>query len=312
MTPPPSPAARSSGGAPDTARVAVVGTGPLAAEVVRNLELVGIPAAVHAPEDAWRTLRLADLQECYCAVAAGGDHEARRRLNQLSQVAGIDFVNVSLGANGITVESFPFGSDPECACLECELELTADDGLPQAPDPIASSIAGALAAAAALHCSGQGARRLSIPELNGASTSVQLERRVGCPACATAWRAPRIIHTRNRWSARDFLRSDAPALAAQIVRLSDALVTACECADCGPVAALAGIVNRPAAQFAAAPPISPGCGAAVQIESRDTFSLGELMERFGGGPVPAKFAIAEIGGAPVCFALEAADRDGAA
>jgi hypothetical protein len=312
MTVPANPAARNSGGAPEPARVAVVGAGPLAAEVVRNLELVGIPVAVHAPEDFWRTLRLADLQECYCAVAVGGDHEARRRLNQLSQVAGIDFVNVSLGSGGITVESFPFGSDPECACVECDIELTADDGLPQAPDPIAASIAGALAAAAALHCSGQGARRLSIPELNGASTSVRLERRLDCPACTNAWRAPRIIHTRNRWSARDFLRPDAPALAAQVVRLSDALVTACACADCGPVAALAGTVNRPAAQFAASPPMCPNCGAAVQLESRDAFSLGELMERFGGGPVPAKFALAEIGGATVCFALEAAARDGAA
>jgi len=305
------PTTRISGGAPEPARVAVVGNGLLAAEVVRNLGLVGIPVAVHGPEDFWQTLRLADLQECYCAVAADGDHEARRRLNQLSQVAGIDFVNVSLGADGITVESFPFGSDPECACLECEIELTADAGLPQAPDPIATSIAGALAAAAALHCSGHGARRLSIPELNGASTSVRLERRLGCPACTTAWRAPRIIHTRNRWSARDFLRPDAPALAAQVVRLSDALVTACECADCGPVAALAGMVNRPAAQFAATPPACPGCGAAVQIESCDAFSLGELTERFGGGPVPAKFALAEIGGATVCFALEATARDGA-
>lgn len=311
MTVPPSPTARISGDASEPARVAVVGTGLLAAEVVRNLGLVGIPVAVHAPEDFWRTLRLADLQECYCAVAAGGDHEARRRLNQLSQVAGIDFVNVSLGADGITVESFPFGSDPDCACLECRIELTAGDGLPQAPDPIAASIAGALAAAAALHCSGHGARRLSIPELNGASTAIQLERRLDCRACTTLWRAPRVIHTRNRWSARDFLRPDAPALAAQVVRLSDALVTACECVDCGPAAELAGTVNRPAAQFASTPPSCPSCGGPVQVESRDAFSLGELTERFGGGPVPAKFALAEIGNTTVCFALEAAARDGA-
>jgi hypothetical protein len=311
VTIPPIPAVRVDGGTTGPARVAVVGAGVLAAEVVRNLALVDIPATVHAPEDFWQTLRLADLQECYCAVAAGGSHDARRRLNQLSQVAGIDFVNVSLGADGIMVESFPFGSDPDCACLECEVGLTADDGLPHASDPIAASIAGALAAAAALHCSGHGARRLSIPDLNGASTSVLVERRRGCPACATLWRAPRVIHTRNRWSTRDFLQPDASALAAQVVRLSDALVAACECADCGSVAASAGVLNRPAAQFAAAAPLCPGCGAALQIESRDAFSLGELMERFGGGPVPTKFALAEIGGTTVCFALEAAARDAA-
>ena len=54
----------------ESARIAVIGTGPVAAEVVRNLGLVGIPVAVHSPEEFWRTLRLAELQECYCAVAA--------------------------------------------------------------------------------------------------------------------------------------------------------------------------------------------------------------------------------------------------
>ena len=47
----------------------------------------------------------------------------------------------------------------------------------------------------------------------------------------------------------------------------------------------------------------------VRIDARDTFSLSELTERFGRGPVPAKFALAEIGGLAVCFDLEAAARD---
>jgi hypothetical protein len=47
----------------------------------------------------------------------------------------------------------------------------------------------------------------------------------------------------------------------------------------------------------------------VRIDARDTFSLGELTERFGRGPVPAKFALADIGGVAVCFDLEATVRD---
>lgn len=292
-----------------SARIAVVGTGPVAAEIVRNLGLVGIPVAVHAPEDFWQTLRLAELQDCYCAVAADGTHAARRRLNLLSQVAGVDFVNVALGADGITIESFPFGSDPDCACLECSASLASAEPAP-APDPIAASIAGALAAAAALQCSGQAARRLSIPDLDGASTAIQLERNGNCRACTSLWRTPRIIRTRNRWSASDFLKPEATALAGQRVRLSDPVVTACRCADCGHVGALTSLVNRPAASVAAVPPTCPGCGAAsVQVEVRDEFSLGEVMDRFGGNPVPAKFALAEIGGVSVCFDLEATAHD---
>ena len=293
----------------DHARVVVIGAGPLAAEVVRNLGLVGVPAAVHRPEDFWQTLRLADLQDCYCAVAAGLPLEARRRLNALCQVAAADLVCVATGAHGITVETFPFGSDPGCACLECEAPLEDGTLAGPVPDPIASSIAGALAAAAALHCASEGARRLYAPEVSEASTLVSLARRDACRACASPWRAPRVIRTRNRWTGRDFLRAEAPTLADQRVHLSDAIVTVCDCAGCGPVAALTTLVNRPAAE-AAAIHACPGCGAdSVRIEARDTFSLGELAERFGRGPVPAKFALAEICGVAVCFDLEAAARD---
>lgn len=288
-------------------RVAVVGSGPLAAEVMRNLALVGVPAALHRPEDFWQTLRLADLQDCYCAVAAGLPGEARHRLNALCQVAAVDFVCASTGAHGITVDTFPFGSDPGCACLVCG--MLPEDCAGPAPDPIAASIAGALAAAAALNCASEGARRLHAPEVNEASTLVPLVRREDCPACAAPWRAPRVIRTRNRWTGRDFLAAEAAALAAQQVRLSDAIVTACDCVACGPVAALTAFVNRSVAE-AAALPGCPRCGAAsLRIEARDTFSLGELGERFGSRPVPAKFALAEIGGSAVCFDLEAGARD---
>ncbi len=289
--------------------VAVVGSGPLAAEVVRNLGLVGVPVAVHRPEDFWQTLRLADLQDCYCAVAAGISLDARRRLNALCQVAAADLVCVATGAHGITVESFPFGSDPDCACVECEAPADDGDFIAPVTDPIASSVAGALAAAAALNCASQGARRLYAPQISEASTLVPLARRDDCWACAPPWRAPRVIRTRNRWTGRDFLAAEATALAAQRVQLSDAVVTACDCAGCGPVAALTAFVNRPAAE-AAAIPACPGCGTdSVRIEARDTFSLGELTERFGRDPVPAKFALAEIGGVAVCFDLEATARD---
>jgi hypothetical protein len=123
------------------------------------------------------------------------------------------------------------------------------------------------------------------------------------------WRAPSIVRTRNRWTGRVPLAADPPSLEAQAVRLSDAIVTECECAGCGPLAALAAFVNRPVAQVAALP-ACPGCGAdTVRIGARDTFSLGELSARFGGGPVPAKFALAEIGGTAVCFDLEARARE---
>lgn len=292
------------------ARVAVIGGGPLADEIVRNLGLVGIPAALHPEEDFWGTLRLADLQDCYCAVAAGIGPAARRRLNALCQVASVDLVCVTTGANGVSIETFPFGSDPGCACFECEAPVEGSELPVPVPDPIATSIAGALAAATALHCAGQGARRLFMPEVTEASTLVPLLRRANCEACAPPWRAPRIIRTRNRWAARNLPEPEAPALAAQTVRLSDAVVTTCECARCGPVAALADPVSAARSGAPVPPSCCPICGSApLRIETRATFTLGELTQRFGRAPVPAKFALAEIGGMAVCFDLEGSARD---
>lgn len=294
MSAPPGPSVADTTTSRGPPRVAVIGSGPIAAEVVRNLGLVGVPAALHRAADFWRTLGLADLQDCYCAVAAGVDLAARRNLNALCQVASADMVCVSSGAQGITVEAYPFGSDPGCACLECDLRDDAPEPAQSAPDPIAASLAGALAAAAALQCAGHGARRLHTPEVSAASALLPLQRREDCPACAPPWRAPRVIRTRNRWTARDFLQPDAPALAAQIVRLSETVVTACECERCGPVAVPGTL-----------PLACPSCGGApLRIEARAEFTLGELAERYGQAPVPVKFALAEIGGAAVCFDLE--------
>jgi len=289
------------------ARVVVVGDGALADEVVRNLSLAGIPSAVHRPADFWTTLRLSDLQDCYCAVAAGCDPRSLRRLNSLVQVAGVDFVSVSLGPDGIVLESFPYGSDAECACFECAGPPAPTDVVAAMPDPIATGIAGALAAAAALQCSGHGARCLSIPALVAAGTSTALQRRDGCPACAPPWRGPRVIRTRNRWTARAGLTPGAAALDDQTVRLSDPIVLGCECPHCGPIEVLAGAINRPVSELPDQAPACPGCGASpLRIEVGDEFSLGELVARFGGGPVPAKFALACIGGNAVCFDLEPA------
>lgn len=279
------------------ARVAIVGQGPLADEVARNLGLAGIPVALHRPADFWTTLRLADLQDCYCAVAAGTSSGVREQLNRLSQVASVDFVSVALIGQGLVVESFPFGSDSDSACLGCEAPIPDADAASPAPDPIAASLAGALAAATALQCAGHGARRLSLAEPTDAGAAVTLRRRAGCPACAQPWRAPRVIRTRNRWLAQDAFARDAAALAGQLVQLSDPLVTALVCESCGSLPITS-------ASQVAPPAACPGCGGSVNIDTADIFTLGELMERIGAGALPVKFAVADIGGRAVCFDLE--------
>jgi hypothetical protein len=113
------------------------------------------------------------------------------------------------------------------------------------------------------------------------------------------------VRTRNRWCARVAGIPGERSNSDQVLELSDALITDYACTACGALEQAARYVNRRAADFDDAIATCPRCATpSVRIEIRDTFTLGELMQRFGGAPVPAKYALTEIQGEPVCFDLE--------
>jgi molybdopterin/thiamine biosynthesis adenylyltransferase len=204
---------------------------------------------------------------------------------------------------------------------------------------VTASVAGGLAASAALRFGGDaptGSRRLLFDTIGGASSVATIERRDGCPGCAAFSRPPDLVRPRNRWNVHAPVAAVATALTAtdgaaaghaatcqdrdlapdaavdcganladQPIRLSNALITSYACASCGPLAEAARYVNQRASSFDDAIADCPQCGApSVRVEIRDTFRLGELVERFGAGRVPAKFALAEFGDRVVCFDLE--------
>lgn len=276
--------------------------------------------------DFWDTLSLAQLRRYDCAIAAVDNFEARLRLNQLCLIARVNLVNAGLDSRWAAVESFPFAASGDAACYECALpesayarvaERYSCGGLRRRAGlerripttAVTASVAGALAASMALRLGGEAprhAQRRLLDTIGGAGTSVGIERREGCPGCGAFVRPPRIVRTRNRWSPRRDDQSVAgPGIVEQPVRLSDPLITGYECAACGPLEEAARFVNRRAAAFDDGIATCPQCTApAVRIEIRDAFTVGELTARFAGGPVPAKFALAEINGDAVCFDLE--------
>jgi molybdopterin-synthase adenylyltransferase len=276
--------------------------------------------------DFWDTLSLARLRGYDCAIAAVDNFEARLRLNQLCLIARVNLVNAGLDSRWAAVESFPFAASEEAACYECTLpesayarvaERYSCGGLRRRAGlerripttAVTASVAGALAASMALRLGGEAprhAQRRMLDTIGGAGTSVGIGRREDCPGCGAFVRPPRIVRTRNRWSPRRDDQSVAgPGIVEQPVRLSDPLITGYECAACGPLEEAARFVNRRAAAFDDGIATCPQCTApAVRIEIRDAFTVGELTARFAGGPVPAKFALAEINGDAVCFDLE--------
>jgi len=278
------------------------------------------------PGDFWDTLSLGRLQQYDCAVAAVDNFEARLRLNQLCLIARVDMVNAGLDSRWAAVESFPFGASGATACYECTLpesayarvaERYSCGGLRRRASlerripttAVTASVAGALAASTALRLGGEApsqAQRRLLDTIGGAGSAVAIGRRGGCPGCGTFERPPLVVRIRNRWTT---LHGDAgsagTAVGDQPLQLSDALITGYECAACGPLAEAMQYVNRRATTFDDAIATCPRCTApAVRIEIRDTFTVAELVSRFGSGRVPAKFALAEINGGAVCFDLE--------
>jgi len=309
-------------------RVAVIGTGVISEALVKNLALLGVDGIDAIGGDFWETLSLGRLQDYECAVTVVDDPESRLKLNQMCLIAGTDLVTASVDGRWVTVECFPFGSSANPACLECNLpdeayvriaECYTSEGLRRKTHavtadadgvaPFAADAAGAAAAEAAhglSHEESPPARRRVLDAIAGTSSITRLERREQCPVCEPFQMTPRVVRTRNRWSPRvEGIPGDRQHVD-QALRLSDGLITRYECKACGPLLEAANFVNRRAAEFDDSITQCPRCGAPeVHVEIRDTFLLGELMERFGDTPVPAKYATTDSPGGPVCFDLEA-------
>jgi hypothetical protein len=306
-------------------RLLVIGDGAVASRLREQVVQAGTGEVDSAGDDFWDTLSLGRLQRQDCVVTAVSDPESRLRLNQMCLIASVDLVVVALDGDRLTVECYPFGSSAERACLECTY---ADDdhrriaerytraGLRRigpapaaAPADTAVSHAAAPAAEAAFSLREDArppARRLVVDAIAGAGEPERIERSAECPGCGPFPTAPRIVRTRNRWCPRVEGIPGDRHLVDQTLRLSDRLITRYECASCGPLAESALYVNRRANEFDESIATCPRCGKqAIQVEIRDRFTLGELMERFGSASAPVKYAITDTPDGPVCFDLEA-------
>ncbi|MCE3284653.1 MAG: hypothetical protein K0R70_909, partial [Steroidobacteraceae bacterium] len=238
--------------------------------------------------DFWDELTLARLREFDFAVCTIDDSVARVRMNQKCLVANVSLLQAWTDDGVATVGAYPFGALDDCACFECDagrtatpmplasLRLTVGESEPGAVAHVATcSIAGALAAALVVRIAAGShdrvARRASLDTTSGAGSSVELSRDPDCVRCHGLSRPVPIVFTRNRWSVSSAVATSSPGTLEQNVQLSDDID---------------GL---------------PG----------HSFSVGELVQRYGGGPIPAKFALTAVEGRTVCLDFEDFARDAA-
>jgi len=287
-----------------------------AADVDPNLRLRAVEG------DAWRTLRLADVERLDVVIGAVDNLEARMRLSQLCLLAGTDFVNAGIDSRYASIELFPHASEAPHACFECHLPESAyrkvaeryscgwlrramlvEDTVPTTA--ITASIAGALAVQAALRVGNGaqvGARRILVDTRTGASTNVALERNDACAGCAALVPRPRRIAARGDWCGA--LASHAPGAAG--VLLSDPVIFGYACMVCGATKHARRYVGHRADEFDDRIMRCGECGElAARVDIRGEATVDELQALAGGAPPPVKFLLAKVGepGA-ICIDLE--------
>ena len=288
--------------------IAVVGAGRIGSEVIRNLSLMGIgridvfECDHHAAEplrnryqvyegDFWDTLTLARLQHYDFAVCTIAARAARNRMNGKCLLANVNFLQVGSENTLAQVNAYPFGARHDSACAECGTATTAAIPMPiaalrlsvaetpretpgaaaasVATASVAGGIAAALIARIAAGSHGAVARAATLDAALGQGTSVELQPDANCPRCSNLQRPVPIVHTRNRWSVSDALAQACPEALDQQLRLSDEIEGLTAGSSC----------------------------------------LRELSALFEGRPIPAKFALTDVGGRTICLAFEEADHD---
>jgi molybdopterin/thiamine biosynthesis adenylyltransferase len=276
---------------------------------------------LHAIEgDFWDTLSLSALAAYDCAIAAVDNFEARVRLNRLCRIAGVDFVSAGIDSRHATVEAFPFAGDASAGCYECHLPASAYrriaeryscGGLRKAAaaerlvptTAITASVAGALAASAALRLGGDaggGARRVFFDTIAGTSSVSTLARQTQCVGCGDLAHQPRVIAARGAWPAH--IASLLPDAA---VQTSDPIIVGYECAQCGDRSRAERYLLRRALDFDDRIAICAACDKpGVRVDIRDEFTAAELAELYPDAPPPVKFAIARLPGGAVCLDFE--------
>ena len=305
-------------------READVGLGKAGSVARRAAELDPGVAVTGIDGDLWQTLSFDRLTRYRCVIGALDNFEARLRLNLLCWLAGVDWINAAIDSRYVSVETFPFGTRAEAplrtapggnaakgaavACYECGLPASVYQriaqryscgGLQRAAaaqrimptTAITASLAGAQAVNCALRPTA-GARRWLFDSHSGLVTQAALTRLEGCPCCGAYPRAARLIKPAGRPVAA-VIDAAARNAGADTVRLSDALIWSCDCANCGSTAATRAVQLRRAAEVPEAITFCLQCGSqAVRVQIRDEFDSGELSKRFPPeAAVPARFAV---------------------
>lgn len=270
--------------------------------------------------DFWSNLSLRVLKGYNVVFCCVDNFEARIRSNTMCLLAGVDLINLGIDSRFGVVEVFRFSSSTDGACYECGLPDSVYQRMAQRyscghlkkvsfverkiPTTIlTSSTAASLGVSMGLRLGSEvecEATRVLVDTISGASTRTGLVRNPMCPACGRLPANPALMVCGRHMEKLD-LDQDPTTIT---VTFSEPIVTSYRIADHQVT------VFKRASDFddSYASQLADDPGT-VDIEIRDQFSFGELIDKFGNQPIPVKFAILEADARSVVFEFQGGDND---
>jgi molybdopterin/thiamine biosynthesis adenylyltransferase len=257
--------------------------------------------------DFWESLSLADLrgfQAVFCCVDNFG---ARIRLNQLCRLARVDFFNAGIDSRHVSVEQYPFGTEPGCACYECWLppgayatmrrryscgwlQRIAFEERKVPTTAITSSLAGATLASLFLQrrCDHPdrlaGSQKFTLDSVSLASSVTAISTYDLCPAC-TQFRADCHCFRVKRHALGQELTHRLPDQDFTVF-LSEPIVLDSRCTLCDRKSDIFDLAARHDERLAECPTCRQPSNV---LRIVDALAYGELRTAFADRPLPVKF-----------------------
>lgn len=276
----------------------------------------------YANRDFWEALSLTDLRESDAVVSCVDNFEARIRLNQLCLLMGTDFYNTGIDSRFVSVEAFPFSTDPAGGCYECTLPASVYEAIARryscgwlrraaaAVDKVpttavTASLAGSLVVSALLNrlCGHPAAPTGAVRHFQDAvtlhATVSDIRRAAACIGCGRAGLAS--VHLRAKRAVATECVVPLVGAGAGQVELSEAALIRTTCSACGDQVE----VFRSARGLTDQTLDCARCGhRPLDAEFAHSLSVGEFIRLFSGKEVPGKYLTYRQNGETILIELE--------
>jgi molybdopterin/thiamine biosynthesis adenylyltransferase len=257
--------------------------------------------------DYWDALTLGEIAGADALLCCVDNFDARLGLNRLCRLAGTDFYNTGIDSRHAVVELYPFRTDPDCACYECNLPPSAYQAIQKRyscgwlrkasfeerkipTTAITSSLAGATATALLLQRLNkhpqriEGAMRYFVDSITLGSTVSAQSPNAECPACRGDTKPESVVAAkRNCAAGATFPLADN---CASEVELSEPVLLRGTCTSCGHTHEYGESVRK----LTDAVTFCTTCGtASIKTEIIEHMPARDFMTTFAGRNIPVNF-----------------------